>query len=281
VIINYQEAAMGSRYRNFPNRERVRSMLIAALLTSIALLPNLLTAEQVPVLHREGLMHGFLALRTLQGKKLADGEMTQVAEGNRITSKLIFRFHDGSIYEDKTVFIQEGTFRLLSDHLVQKGPSFKQTMETSIDAAKGEVTVRYKDDRGEEKVLSQKLELPPDVANGLMFTLVKDIKPATPQTTVSMLATTPKPRIVKLVISPEGEKSISSGNTRHKAVVFNVKVQIGGIAGLLARVTGKQPPDTYVWVLGGEAPAFVKSEGPLYQGGPIWRIELANPSGFP
>ncbi len=272
---------MGSPDRNFPNRERVRSMLIAALLTSIALLPNLLAADQVPVLHREGLMHGFLALRTLQGKKLADGEMTQVAEGNRITSKLIFRFHDGSIYEDKTVFIQEATFRLLSHHLVQKGPSFKQTMETSIDAAKGEVTVRYKDDRGEEKVLSEKLEMPPDIANGLMFTLVKDIKPATPQTTVSMLAATPKPRIVKLVISPEGEKSISSGNTRHKAVVYDVKVQIGGIAGLLARVTGKQPPDTHVWVLKGEAPAFVKSEGPLYQGGPIWRIELASPSGFP
>ena len=39
---------------------------------------------------------------------------------------------------------------------------------------------------------------------------------------------------------------------------------------------GKQPPDTHVWVLGGEAPAFVKSEGPLYAGGPIWRIQLAS-----
>ena len=36
-----------------------------------------------------------------------------------------------------------------------------------------------------------------------------------------------------------------------------------------------------VLVLGGQASAFVKSEGPLYQGGPIWRIELAKPAGFP
>jgi len=39
---------------------------------------------------------------------------------------------------------------------------------------------------------------------------------------------------------------------------------------------GKQPADTHVWVLGGEAPAFVKAEGPLYVGGPIWRIQLAS-----
>ena len=38
---------------------------------------------------------------------------------------------------------------------------------------------------------------------------------------------------------------------------------------------GKQPPDTHVWVLGGEAPAFVKLESSLYVGGPIWRIQLA------
>jgi hypothetical protein len=35
--------------------------------------------------------------------------------------------------------------------------------------------------------------------------------------------------------------------------------------------------NTHVWILGGEAPAFVKLEGPLYFGGPIWRIELASP----
>ena len=130
----------------------------------------------------------------LDGKKLAHGEMTQVAEGDRLTSDLIFRFQDGSLYEDKTVFTQKESFRLLSDHLVEKGPSFKQPTETSIDTSTGQVTVHYKENDGKEKVLNQKLELPPDLANGLVFTLVKDINPSTPQTTVSMLATTPKPR---------------------------------------------------------------------------------------
>src|SRR5207248_4666951 len=122
--------------------ERARSRLLALLLTSATLLlTNALNAEQVPVRHKEGLMHGFLALRTLEGTRLADGEMTQIAQGDRVTSHLIFRFKDGSLYDDKAIFSQDGSFRLLSDHLIQRGPSFKQPMETSIDASAGKITV--------------------------------------------------------------------------------------------------------------------------------------------
>jgi hypothetical protein len=255
-------------------------LLAAVLACSTTFEPTLLTADQVPVRHVEGLMHGFLALRTLDGKRIADGEMTQVAEGDRVTGRLIFRFKDGSVYDDTTIFTQRGTFRLLSDHLVQRGPSFKQDMETSVEASTGQITVRYKDKDGKEKVLKEQHELPPDVANGLLFTLLKHIQPKVPQTTVSIVATTPKPRVVKLEILPEGEKVIASGNTKHQAVRYVVKVKIGGIAGLVAPLLGKQPPDMHVWVLTGNAPAFVKLEGPLYDGGPIWRIELATPAGF-
>src|SRR6266568_4986374 len=228
----------------------------------------------------EGLMHGFLALRTLQGTRLADGEMTQVAEGDRVTGHLIFRFKDGSVYDDTTIFTQRDKFRLLSDHLVERGPAFKQEMESSVDASNGQITVRYKDKDGKEKVVKEQHQLPPDLANGLLFTLVKHIQPKVPQTTVSMVATTPKPRVVKLEILPEGEKAIASGNTEHKAVRYVVKVKIGGVAGWVAPLLGKQPPDMHVWVLSGDAPAFVKMEGPLYADGPVWRIELATPAGF-
>jgi hypothetical protein len=42
------------------------------------------------------------------------------------------------------------------------------------------------------------------------------------------------------------------------------KIQIGDVAGLVAPIAGKQPPDINVWILEGGAPAFVKSEGPLF-----------------
>jgi hypothetical protein len=255
--------------------------MLAVLLACAATFQTIpLTADQVPVRHMEGLMHGFLALRSLDGKRLADGEMAQIAEGDRVTSRLIFRFKDGSVYDDTTIFSQRGAFRLLTDHLVQRGPSFKQPMETSVEQSSGQVTVRYKDHDGKEKMLKERRDLPSDVANGLLFTLVKHIQPNVPQTTVSLVATTPKPRVVKLEILPEGEKVVASGNTKHQTVRYVVKGKIGGVAGLVAPLLGKQPPDTHVWVLTGDAPAFVKLEGPLYAGGPVWRIELATPAGF-
>jgi hypothetical protein len=58
---------------------------------------------------------------------------------------------------------------------------------------------------------------------------------------------------------------------------YAVKVDIGGISGVIAPIIGRQPPDTHVWMVGGRAPGFLKSEGPLYEDGPVWRIELASP----
>src|SRR5437879_2516507 len=99
--------------------EGLSSRLLPVLMMFGCLLqPDGLCAEQVTVRHTEGLSHGFLALRTLDGKLLADGEITQVAKGDRVTSRLHFQFKDGSIYDDTATFTQRGSFCLLSDHLV-------------------------------------------------------------------------------------------------------------------------------------------------------------------
>src|SRR5437870_62468 len=66
-----------------------RRRLIAILLVYAAMLhPKLLLADSVPVRHTEGLVHGFLVLRTLEGKALADGQLTQDAKGDRVTNRL-------------------------------------------------------------------------------------------------------------------------------------------------------------------------------------------------
>src|SRR5256885_10435233 len=197
-------------------RSGARSRLIGILLACAAMLqPNALFADTIPVRPTEGLIHGFLLVLTLEGKALADGQMTQDARGDRVTNHLIFRFKDGSIYEDTTIFSQRGTFRLLSDHLNLRGPSFKHPMDTWIDASTGEVKVRYTEDKGKEKVIAQRMKLPPDVANGLLFTLMKDINPRVPRTTVSMVATTPKPRLVKLAGPPPRVEPITRGRLHH------------------------------------------------------------------
>ncbi len=241
------------------------------------LLPATLVADQVPVRHLQGLLHGFLVLRDLDDKLLASGSWIQLANGNRITSELSFRFHDGSIHRETTVYRQRRTFQLLSYHLVQKGPVFKRAMDMSLNASTGRVNIQYTDDDGKEKAIADRLKLPVDLANGLVTTLLGDIDPKQPKTVVSMLVATPKPRLVKLKISPVGEDSFSAGGSPERAMRYAVKVEIGGISGVIAPILGKQPPDTHVWIVGGKAPGFLKSEGPLFQDGPVWRIELASP----
>jgi hypothetical protein len=253
----------------------VSSGVITILLICALLQPNALPADPVAVRHTEGLMHGFLVLQTLDGKPIADGQLTQDAHGDRVVDHLIFRFKDGSIYQDTTVFSQHQTFRLVSDHLIQRGPSFDRSLDMTIDASAGQVTIHTESD-GRQKVMTQRMGLPPDLANGLLFTLLKDIQPTVPRTTVSMLTSTPEPRLVKLAILPQSEAPFSIGRFAHKARHYVVRVEIGGISGWLAHLLGKQPSDMHAWVLEGEAPAFVKFEGALYTGGPIWRIQLAS-----
>ncbi len=242
---------------------------------SIVLQASTLTAAPVPVRHKEGVAHGFLILRTLEGKILAAGDSIQVTRDDQITAEVSLRFRDGSLHDETTVYSQREAFHLVSDHLVQKGPSFPRPMEVLIDATKREVTVHYNHD-GKEKIQTEQLDLPEEAANGLMLTLLKNIEPETPQTTVSLVAANPKPRVVKLVISSNGKRPFSAGGVRRKATEFVIKVELGGVAGLVAPVLGKKPPDTHVWIYGGKAPTFLRFEGALYEGGPIWRIEPAN-----
>jgi hypothetical protein len=199
----------------------------------------------------------------MDDKILASGELSQHTVGNRVTSELVFHFRDGSLHEETTVFSQRKVFQLLTYHLVQKGNAFKRATDMRIIASTGQVTVISTDDDGKEKTFSETMKLPPDVANGLITTLVQDIDPKALKTTVSMVASTPKPRLVKLVIKPEEvEDSFSVAGSPHKALHYTIKVDIGGVSGVVAPIVGKQPPDTHVWMVGGKSPGFLKSEGP-------------------
>ena len=106
------------------------------------------------------------------------------------------------------------------------------------------------------------MKLPSDLANGMTLTLLKNLPANSALPKLSMVVATPKPRLVKLELSTAGEDPFSTGSVNRKATHYVVKIDIGGLAGL---------------VLGGEAPAFVKSDGALFLGGPMWRIELTSP----
>ena len=246
-------------------------------LIAILLISGAAAAAQVAVRHTEGLLRGFLVLRTLEGDTIAGGDLAQASRGDRVTSRMVFHFKDGSLHDETVVFTQRRSFRVLSYHLVQKGPAFRVPMDLSIDGPKGRVTIRYTDEDGKGKVETERKPLPADIANGMVLTLVKNIAPNAQETIVSMVAPTPKPRLVKLKITRLGQEPFSAGGLRYEAIHYLVKVEIGGITGMLATMLGKNPPDHHVWVVRGEVPGFVRAEGSLFLGGPPWRIELASP----
>ena len=240
------------------------------------LLCTAVQGDPVVVRHVQGYIHGFLVVKDTDDKVLASGDLIETPSGNRVTTTLDLRFADGSLYEETSVFSQRVKYRLLSYKQVMKGPAFKTQETLSLDTASGNVNINYTDKDGADKTIADKLSLPPDLANGILALLLTDADPKV-ETTLSMLVSTPKPRVVKLKISATGQDSFSIGGAEKKATHYILKIDIGGVTGVAAKVVGKQPPPEHMWIAAGNAPVFLKSEGPLYEDGPVWRIELASP----
>lgn len=234
-------------------------------------------ADPIPVHYQQGAIRGFLELRAENGQVLASGDSIQFAKGDVVTARTLFHFKDGSIDDETTVFSQRNNFRLISDHHIQKGPYFPHPMDVMIDARKGEVTVRSTGKDGNVETKTDHIDLPSDLANGMVPVIIANISPDAPRTEVSMLIATPKPRLVKLVISPQGEDPFSAGGASHQSTHFQIKVELGGVAGVVAPLVGKKPPDIQLWIIGGKAPIFIREQGPIYPEGPVVDIRLASP----
>src|SRR5262245_39343249 len=78
-------------------------------------------SEPVAVRFPEGVTRAFPAVRSLDGKTLAFGDFVQVAREDRVHSRPLFRFKDGSIHDESVVFSQRGILRMECYSLSSKG----------------------------------------------------------------------------------------------------------------------------------------------------------------
>ncbi|MGH7321904.1 MAG: hypothetical protein ACRELA_20090 [Candidatus Rokuibacteriota bacterium] len=226
-------------------------------------------AGPVEVRYQEGVSRAFPTLKSVDNEKLADGEFIQVAHGDRVVNRLVFRFKDGSLHDETVVYSQRGVFNLLTYRLVQRGRSFPETIEAFIDRATERYEVRYRaDDDSPEEHLTGRFTLPNDIYNGMLCLIVKNLSPGTTET-VSIVAFTPKPRVVQLKLQPVAEEGTRVGGMTLSSTRYHIRPQLGLFASLLVT----DIPDMRVWVVPGEAPAFLRAEGPLFFMGPVWRIE--------
>jgi hypothetical protein len=99
-------------------------LLVGGTVLSVAPVSRDAEAGPVAVRYTEGVTHGFLTLRSTAGDLLADGDLLQVVRSEGVDSRLVFRFKDGSLYDETVVFTQSKVFTMMSYRLVQRGPSF-------------------------------------------------------------------------------------------------------------------------------------------------------------
>jgi hypothetical protein len=248
------------------------------LVSAVAVVIGAITctvAEPIAPRYQEGALHGFLALRDLDGRLLANGESVQVAESGRVTNHLVFQFTDGSSDDETTVFSQHTWLRLLSYHLIQKGRSFPHPLDLTINARTGDIRAVSNDDQGRPVTTNKTVTLPPDVSNGMIMTVLAHAQPAAFPLTLSYVTPESTPHVVALHITQAGTPRFSAGSAKYSATDFLIKVEIGGLRGSLAKLAGKEPPDSHVWIYGGKAPVFLRADLPFFVGAPSWRIELA------
>jgi hypothetical protein len=260
----------------YHSRKMGRSGLL--LLATVLLSIDPLWADPVSVRFAEGVTHGFLVLRTVEGGLIASGDLLQVGRRGQIESQMLFRFKDGSVFDETVVFSQEHVFKMQSYRVVQRGPVFAEDTEISLERASGQYLVKTKGRKdGQEKVLNGTLELPPDVYNGMIITAAKNL-PKGAAKTVHLVAFTPTPRLVQLELAPAGERKVMIGELAKTATHYVLRPRLGTWLKLFATLLGRVPPDSHAWIVSDGVPAFVRFEGTLYTMGPVWRIETTSPS---
>src|SRR3984957_5978740 len=129
-------------------------------------------AEPISVRHIQRPMHRFMVARSDDGKTLGSGEVTQVVQGDEVTMRLTYKFVDGSIDDETTTYRQKGTFRLVRNHHIQKGPFFEKPIDFAVEAATGTATNRTTDKNGKIHIESEHMDLLDDLANGFVGTLL-------------------------------------------------------------------------------------------------------------
>jgi hypothetical protein len=234
-------------------------------------------AEPMPVRQVQGTFRGFLEMRSEDGRLIASGDSYQYVHGAQLISRTLFTFKDGSIDDETTVFTQHRTFQLITDHHIQKGPSFPHPIDVLVDARSGEVTVRSTGKDGKEEVKTERLDMPANLANGMVPLALENLLANSTGTELSMIVASPKPRLVKLDVSSRGEEPFTVSGVSGKATHYEIKVELGGVAGVVAPLIGKAPPNIQLWIIGGKAPTFAREVGPMYPEGPMITIRLASP----
>ena len=267
-----------------PRAAAARTAALAVLVSS-ALLPAAVRNGEndapIPVRFPEGALHGFLVLKNQEGTVIARGDQLQIPRKGFIDGRMVFRFTDGSLLDERVVFSQDEVFTVHEYRLIQRGPAFEEDAEAHFERAtrKYRVQTTNRDD-GEVDVKEGDLdEIPANLSNGMVIILAKNLAPGR-GATVRMVAFTPSPKLIGLELEPVGTERASFGAETKPVTRYAIKPKLGFFLKIGAKLTGRDPPDSHAWIITEDVPAFAKFVGPLSMSGTgaIWRVEVTAPT---
>jgi len=256
------------------------ALLTLALAGMCLIATNELLAAPIEVIYPEGVSEGFVTLKSMDGKKLADGELSQLTTGaDRLASRLTFRFTDGSLYDETVTFSQKKHLAMLSYQLNQRGPAFPEPLTISLNGETGQYQVRRHEQAKTEQTISGRIDLPADIYNGMTITALKNLRGRS-GASIHMVVFNPEPKIYELdlkLVEHEETRNTNRKEVKATAAHYLLTPKLGWFMSALASLVRRTLPEYHFWLIKKDAPAFVRFEGSLYPDGPTWIIEQISP----
>jgi len=236
---------------------RTRTLPLCALLFS---LPTWGVALRYP----QADLHGFPSMSDQSGKLIADGELTQKLEGDRLVVHAVWRFKDGrvAVEDDRLRFkpeLAQDSFRWVE----RRGKA--SVLQIEVDFRTGKATVKHFN-QGKPDTWNEKLDLPA----GKVFTgystalavaqLRDELAEKDARRELTFVAFTPKPRTVSLEISRQQGAHIRAAGRELAADLFTLHPKIPFPISLFAGAK-----DAHLWFTHSAPPALLRAEQNLVE----------------
>jgi hypothetical protein len=219
-------------------------------------------AQAVEVTHPEGNLRGFPIISE-KGHRVAIGFVAQWLDGDRLKCDTRYDFEDGRISDEKVTLRQKP--ELIQDSWFwEERKDGRVLRRIHVDFETGMANA-MKLEKGKPKTWTAKLKIHPGqtfAGSGVSYAIknLRDRLVAGHPVTLSVVAYTPKPRMVDVRIRHAGREPLHFVGRDLLADRFVLHPEVSWLVQLIAH-----PPDNYYWLYKDDPAGFLQFQGPLQE----------------
>jgi len=210
---------------------------------------------------QEGDVAGTTAILAPDDHVIGMIEYRQVRRGERLSSRRIARFTDGSSDEDEAEAIVGDRLEAIAGHTIVRDTDGETTVDLSIDVRGGRITGTVGRGAARREVLTE-AKLPPATYWGpLVFIALKnfDANAEDGRLVFRTIAPTPTPRIFDMALTDTGPAPVEQAGITLAAHRFVLTPTFNRAIDPIIRLI---VPDATFFILPGEPPALARYAGP-------------------